>query len=566
MKAIPHYTSPPLTDAFPIVYDQDEKDGIPMKSMILRLEDPMMDFGGNSTPDISGCEKFFIDSFLTDDMADDFPLIIHDFFKHEFKNLSEYAPDIFSEPSMKFDNPVVACQYQFLKLIYSAAKAGSAYSIRLIKDLYKTYHHTEYQQLKHFQALNSNDIGILAKVSGADVSAQKTARILTMSRFFGIKLHPMCNWIYPVLRDAFEKNQRKAEKERGRLSLDLPSPFFEECKEQAQRWMSTVTEPIGKVPQMNRFKRMAQFLADSLRYFHYPQDYMTLCDTAWENITDSFAHTLAFLRLKYPEENFSFEEVQTFCLLFDCAGALTSVSDDLRDFWGRSLGLISEWPPDVSPLFHSEEPEAYSETGMQPWKVLAFPNTWFPAPKKAAPADKESPPAVSSEEILALQKKIRQQEQEIRHLQGLYEAARKEKADASAALEQHRNERQELIALRNHVYQSTEEDVLPSSVNLSAMEQAIRKKRIIIIGGHANWTSKLKNKFQNWIFLTPKTSGSIDNRLLNHADYVFFFTDFIQHSTYFRFIKIVREKGISFGYLHSTNIPANIQQIYREML
>ena len=97
------------------------------------------------------------------------------------------------------------------------------------------------------------------------------------------------------------------------------------------------------------------------------------------------------------------------------------------------------------------------------------------------------------------------------------------------------------------------------------MEQLISEERIVIIGGHSNWTYKLRNRFRNWVFLDPKTSGSVDGNLLNKADRVFFFTEIISHSTYYRFIKLVREREIPFGYIHSINIENNIRQIYKEV-
>ena len=97
------------------------------------------------------------------------------------------------------------------------------------------------------------------------------------------------------------------------------------------------------------------------------------------------------------------------------------------------------------------------------------------------------------------------------------------------------------------------------------MEEFIQEKKIVIIGGHPNWVNKLRQKFPGWTFLSPKTSGSVDAKLVQNADMVYFFTDTISHSTYGRFIRIVREQQVPFGYIHGINLEANIAQIYEDM-
>lgn len=39
----------------------------------------------------------------------------------------------------------------------------------------------------------------------------------------------------------------------------------------------------------------------------------------------------------------------------------------------------------------------------------------------------------------------------------------------------------------------------------------------------------------------------------------------MSHGTYYRYIQLVREQNIPFGYIHGVNIEANVAQIYREM-
>lgn len=85
------------------------------------------------------------------------------------------------------------------------------------------------------------------------------------------------------------------------------------------------------------------------------------------------------------------------------------------------------------------------------------------------------------------------------------------------------------------------------------------------VGGHDNWTYKLKNKFKNWKFYRPEVTRTIDEKSLQTADYIYFFTDIMSHGSYCRYIKFVREYGLKFGYLHTINIESNINQIYEDI-
>lgn len=86
--------------------------------------------------------------------------------------------------------------------------------------------------------------------------------------------------------------------------------------------------------------------------------------------------------------------------------------------------------------------------------------------------------------------------------------------------------------------------------------------RIVIVGGHSNWLSKMKKEFPNWIFVNPKASGTTDVSIVDKADYVYFFTDTISHSKYHQFMNVIRERKINCGYIHGVNIEKNIRDIY----
>ena len=63
----------------------------------------------------------------------------------------------------------------------------------------------------------------------------------------------------------------------------------------------------------------------------------------------------------------------------------------------------------------------------------------------------------------------------------------------------------------------------------------------------------------------PSSRHQADTSIVEKADYVFFFSDTISHSTYYRYLNVLRERKISFGYIHGVNIENNIRHIYNEM-
>ena len=53
--------------------------------------------------------------------------------------------------------------------------------------------------------------------------------------------------------------------------------------------------------------------------------------------------------------------------------------------------------------------------------------------------------------------------------------------------------------------------------------------------------------------------------IVKNTDRVYFFTDTISHSTYYRYMNVIREHGVDFGYIHGVNIEKNIRDIYRDV-
>lgn len=91
-----------------------------------------------------------------------------------------------------------------------------------------------------------------------------------------------------------------------------------------------------------------------------------------------------------------------------------------------------------------------------------------------------------------------------------------------------------LTALREFVYNSTEDASPTVNIPISEMKKAIVAKRITIVGGNENWVKKLRQEFLNWKFVSASVSSAVDNMSILKAERVILFTDTLGHSNYNR--------------------------------
>lgn len=122
-----------------------------------------------------------------------------------------------------------------------------------------------------------------------------------------------------------------------------------------------------------------------------------------------------------------------------------------------------------------------------------------------------------------------------------------------------------LTALREFVYNSTEDASPTVNILISEMKKAIVAKRITIVGGNENWVEKLRQEFLNWKFVSASVSSAVDNMSILKAERVILFTDTLGHSNYYKFMQTIQSHHIPFSFLHGVNIERNIIQIYDDI-
>lgn len=137
-------------------------------------------------------------------------------------------------------------------------------------------------------------------------------------------------------------------------------------------------------------------------------------------------------------------------------------------------------------------------------------------------------------------------------------------ARSQEEIEALRQRLQELLALREFVYQCQREDESVPAKKLEQMKAAVYDRKLVIIGGHINWLNKLRLQFPNWTYIPTEDYRVVDGKMLEQKERAYFYTNHMSHITYHKFIAVVREQKIPFGYLRSINLEKMVQQIYEE--
>ena len=524
----------------------------------IMFEDMLSKESGNVVaPDTTGVGFFFLMDFITPDMFNDFALIEQDFLKKCRGKLDEFQQvGWYGETSFRTNRPLDAMQSAVMRLIYNGAKIGDEYCLELIKNLYKVYHKKEYNQLKRFRTISPDEIFSLTEDEYTDSDYPSVGRVMGMCPFMGIQLHENCSFMYKLLNN--KRAEYLAEEEDETEYEIFDDDLFDECTEQVDKWLTEQAKknlPYGK--NNEKYWEVFGFVGKCLRQQGYVEDYHKLCLENNMGLRMQMIRTLAVLKTTKPKKDYTFEEIQMYTNIYDLAAALTDVADSFNYEAGYLIGdEIDEL--DVEEALFNPASMTVNVRSKKPEKKPAT---------NVAPVSKGD---VSAEDYLAeiaeLRKKLNEKEQENKYLREQYRNAKHSSEETEGLIRKYAAERDELIALREYAYNSEHADDTVEEDKLPDMEKAIADKQIVIIGGHVNWQNKLKQMFPEWLFVHPDAYKTVNSGMLEGKEKVYFFTDYINHISYKKFVAIVREKSIPFGYIGSRNIDSVVAQIYQEMI
>ena len=485
-------------------------------------------------------------------MRKDFLLIARDFYVHEFANIPKHQDVEYFDIESGEDWPELMFNRFTLGLMMNAVNSGSEYTKALFLYLHKIYYKKEYRTLKRFSKMSLSELLALAKPEGRrHLYYANLSRILCIAPMYGIKFDVECHAVYGILNEFINK-----------FGLSVGYSFDEAVDDSFKDCRKEIDERFDQKKLYFLDAKMSKFLGNVFQWLGYSPEYADWCDENDRGVEDRLAIALSILKKTFPKSNreYSAEELTLYGMILHCASAMTCnsswLAETLRTLAYGESGTFyyDEFPP----MFHPEDVQVKTsrpENNKTDRKVKDF--------GEDAGADEcRHDESVLIEEVDKLRRKVHQLESDNSTLRaGLAEKRRLEE-EAKDIRKQLEASKRELAVLRNYVYKLTESDNPITDKTIESMKETIAGYRIVIVGGHSNWLSKMKKEFTDWIFINPEASGSTDVSVVDKADYVYFFTDTISHSKYHQFMNVIRERKINFGYIHGVNIEKNIRDIY----
>ncbi len=502
-------------------------------------------------PDTTAADMFFLLSFLTKEMEDDFPLIVQSFVENCGEKLTKYD-DIawYDETYIGVNKPKVVLYNSVLRLLYNGAKTGDSFCTKEIINLYKTYHKKEYKQIKLYNKLSGEIISNIIDEYDIKVQIYAFARILGIARFLGIQLDDTCVFFYKIFdkrRDAFFSWVEKSTE-----SQEIPSDVYDSAVSEVDKWILEANE---KPDMTSKYKQANDFTNFALRLEGFQDNYEFLCMNHFKGPREHLTTTLAILKTIYSDRTFTFEEVQVFSHMRDILLGLVNVAKDF-DYELRCLLGGKLYDEDFANARY--KPVKNNEQSIENKETENLINT--ATISKGEVSKKEYLEVIDS-----LRSRINKIEKENSFLRGENKELSKKIREQEMELSQSQANQKELYSLREYVYSLTNEDDMSESVSVDDMEKSISDKKIIIIGGHTKWHKKLKERFNNWKCIQTDKLSSLDPAITDGYDEVYFFTDFIGHSEYKKFASYLNKRKDRLKYLHGVNIDNMVKRIYKDM-
>ena len=548
-------------EAHPELFHSPEpgRHNAPRSFLNVMMKDVMNREDGNVAPDTIGADYFFIEGFITPAMEKDFPEITKEFLAKCYPQLEEFAGQGWSDKDHFYDSdPATALRRRILNLILSGAKYDNGYAKALLTYLYKTYHKKEYNQLKRFRKIHVDEILSIAEPYDVVIMDDVIGRILCMCPVLGIELDDMCSILYLTLEE--KRKEYESWHEEDRNFPGFRDGLYRECLDIVDSWMEQDKDRTGYHKCMKYWEEN-DFLGICFQYEGYPDGYSYSCDYYHEGLRSMLTTTLALLRTHWPKREFSYEDVQRYANVYSTARALAIVSDELDDDITDAMGILPDRYIDdrSTGLFHPEKIQ-YNASGEK--KESKRPQYAGIAPVGTTKAKDQD----YLDEIARLRSRLHEQEQKSSEFRSMYQESRKELEKSLEILRKYEDEHAELSALREYVYHLSEDSPVSDFILAEEKQKMIQAKRVILVGGHVSWQNKLKAIYPEWILINPDASRNVDQSILENCDMVYFFTEYINHLSYHRFIGMIRTKKIPFGYLKGRNLDYITDQIYKDLM
>jgi len=488
----------------------------------------------------------FLKHFIHEDMNDSFKQVAQNFIRryagklgtlHTVKYLSESATEC--KPDELFKNRILNC-------MMTAALNGDNNIKNDFIQLYKKHYKSEYNQLKRFRVLSEKDTIVLAGINGNGIETSiNVSRLLCMADFMNIEFTEAVDKLFIIAQRAVELGKQEKLSNKTYEKYTEQSEAIKDCYLEIREMESQALQESGEdTLPLYTFGVNAEFQNLVLNQYGYCDDYILDQFLASQSLDDAFSNTLHLMKQVGDGKQFTFPEVQQLAIIYTTTKAYCENMRQIAADIDMYLGLHEE-SEDIK-----EEPS-----------IIKSPIQQEPTTQSLSSDDRK----ILENQIKKLQQELHQKEMKEKNTYALYKEQKQKALQAEAKLAVYEHDRAELISLREHVYQMTEDDaVQETSVSTDEMVQELKDANIAIIGGHINWVNKMKALFPNFKYIRTKETSAVSDAVMDNVSKAYFFTDTISHASYNRFVTIAIKREIPFGYIHGVNMEKTIRQMYED--
>lgn len=491
------------------------------------------------------------------ELSNDFPFIANAFLAEEFSKLPTYKITNYQFNFVGNHSPLVRVHGTILNLMLNAAQNGSSFSKTFLINIYKTYFKAEYKQLKRFSKISTTEILSLVDEYPDWDDCMKLSLIstfLTMSELMGITIDDDCCYLYHYIKRALSDDIKNNEHiiEMLEISDELISEAIDWCDNNINFDEYNGFPYVLKRSSHKILSKNEHFLGSTNKYYGFGYDYPY---AIFPFSTKNFYDTAQILKSLYPNKELSIEEIESNMTLLHSSKATLYLSENLSILIDGMLGLNNELSN--SPMLYNDSIVPKPIANNKPEQKSTINHI-----DKFEVTDESS----IIDELEKTRSEMHNLEVKYNNLQFMYKHKLNQEKQNEILTEKINDINSELVHLRNHLYEITETDIQNTdSIDIDFYKKQLSTKRITIIGGHTNWTNKLKHIFPAWNYIYLKAADNIDFSIINNSDFVYFFTDCLKHSTYYKAIGILRNNQTPYNYIHSVNINSNILQIYNDL-
>ena len=433
---------------------------------------------------MQGCDTQFVKTFATNEMKMDFSIIANSFYMNVPEALTYRNYEFSLDSISEAYYPYEGFIIFTMSQILSMAKSGNEYSVQLLRYLYTIYYKKEYKLINNLRSISVNKIFELSEIK-TEKGISTVARILTMCRLFNIIIEEDCSILYNYLN----KYNKQEEKYINIINRDI-------AVDKHSNTMATTIREMYGVESFDEIIKSSTILSEYNRFrkdvykdlgFRFELSEMPNDNDFFEKC---FNKSLSILKEHNPNKKYTKEELQGYVSILYDAIVLCNTMDGIDEYFKRILGEVDDYIIEQS-KFDPKEFERF--VGIKTIKRIDDNNIY------------------------------NMNENSI-------------------------SDNKEIIALRKHILEMSEENVLIQENELLEMIDAIKTIKVGIFGEHHEWMGRLRELFPNWMYINTQSNSICDNTIFNSIERVYFFADYVMKNEYKEYLRILCQKNLIWIY------------------